>query len=342
MFRAMLFSLVLFAVAGAGTAVNGAGPTLEQIRSYPFPNELTAAATGSRIAWAVDDRGRRNVWVAEGPEFEPRQLTKFNVDDGQELTAVSLSAKGDYVVFVRGGEYGSNWDQKVPVNVLSLPTPPKLQLWCVPFAGGEGKVLAEDADSPAISPRGDVVAFLKGGQAWSAPLDGSSAAAPMIATRGTTGSLTWSPDGSKLAFVSTRDDHAFIGIYTDAATPIVWIDPSTTRDATPRWSPDGKSLAFVRRPGAGSDPAVKKVPQPEWTIRVADAASGTSREVWKASTAPRAGIPSGGTNLQWAAGDRLVFLSQIDGWPHLYSVSTAGARAILLTPRRLSWSNRSG
>ena len=43
--------------------------TVEQIKSYPFPNELTASATGSRIAWAFNERGARNVWAAEGPEF---------------------------------------------------------------------------------------------------------------------------------------------------------------------------------------------------------------------------------------------------------------------------------
>ena len=60
--------------------------TLEQIKSYPFPNELTSSATGSRIAWAFNERGARNVWVAEGPEFKARRLTNYEVDDGQELT----------------------------------------------------------------------------------------------------------------------------------------------------------------------------------------------------------------------------------------------------------------
>jgi hypothetical protein len=51
--------------------------TIEQIKSYPFPNELTASATGSRIAWAFNERGARNVWVAEGPDFKARRLTNY-------------------------------------------------------------------------------------------------------------------------------------------------------------------------------------------------------------------------------------------------------------------------
>ena len=332
MFRVLsLFVAVCSAVLPVAAA-DAPSFTLEQVRSYPFPNELTAADTGSRIAWAVDDRGQRNIWVAEGPAFEPRKLTKFDIDDGQELTAVTLSPKGDYVVFVRGGDYGSNWDRAVAVNTLSLPTPPKVQLWSAPFSGGEPRVLADDADSPAISPKGDVVAFIKGNQAWVAKLDGSAPAQPMIATRGATGSLTWSPDGSKLAFVSSRDDHSFIGIYTSATTPIVWIEPSTTRDSSPRWSPDGNSLAFIRRPGAGTEPAIKKVAQPDMTIRVADVATGTSKEAWRAPAASRRGYPTNASNLMFAAGDRLVFQSFADGWQHLYSVKTTGGEPQLLTP----------
>src|SRR6185436_1073177 len=90
--------------------------TVEQIKSYPFPNELTAAGTGSRIAWAFNERGLRNVWVAEGPDFKARRLTNYTTDDGQELTSVSISDDGKYVVYVRGGDHGSNFDSSAPVN----------------------------------------------------------------------------------------------------------------------------------------------------------------------------------------------------------------------------------
>jgi len=40
----------------------------------------------------------------------------------------------------------------------------------------------------------------------------------------------------------------------------------------------------------------------------------------------------GGTNLHWAANERIVFLSYQDGWPHLYSVPASGGKALSLTP----------
>src|SRR3712207_3827546 len=92
--------LVAFAALGCVAAVSAQGQTaarpftLEQVRSYPFPNELTASSSGARIAWAFNERGQRNVWVAEGPDFRPRRLTNYAADDGQELTSVSISADG--------------------------------------------------------------------------------------------------------------------------------------------------------------------------------------------------------------------------------------------------------
>ena len=102
--------VILMTLSGVAVAQRSTSFTLDQIKSYPFPNELTTASTGSRIAWALDERGLRNIWVAEGPEFKPRRLTNYNTDDGQELTSLSISADGKYVVYVRGGDHGSNFD----------------------------------------------------------------------------------------------------------------------------------------------------------------------------------------------------------------------------------------
>jgi hypothetical protein len=89
---------------------------MEQIKGYPFPSELTASATGARIAWTFNERGARNVWVAEGPDFKARRLTGYLTDDGQELTSLSISSDGKWVIYVRGGDHGSNWESSVGVN----------------------------------------------------------------------------------------------------------------------------------------------------------------------------------------------------------------------------------
>ena len=79
--------------------------TLDQIKSYPFPNELTGSSETSRIAWAFDEEGSRNIYVAEAPEFNPKRLTSYMDDTGQELSSVSLSSDGKWVVYIRGGDF---------------------------------------------------------------------------------------------------------------------------------------------------------------------------------------------------------------------------------------------
>ncbi len=308
--------------------------SIESIKKYPFPTELCGSATGSRLAWALDEQGKRNVYVAEGATDKGRKLTNFTNDDGQEITSLSFSADGNWLVFVRGGDHGSNWDDNVPVNPSADPFPVDVKVVSVPFKGGEAKYIAE-GDYPVISPDSKRIAFIKGGQVWAAPIDSAGAAKILFKTRGTVSSLEWSPDGRSLLFVSNRGDHSIIGIYTNATTPINWIAPSFSVDHSPRWSVDGKRIAFVRTPGTGGtpDPLLTKTHRP-WSIFTADVATNKATLLWKAPATLRGSVPTtdGQYNLHWAAGDRIVFLSYQDGWPHLYSIDANGGKEQLLTP----------
>jgi dipeptidyl aminopeptidase/acylaminoacyl peptidase len=306
-------------------------------KKYPFPTEITAAPAGERIAWALDEEGRRNVYVAEGPDYTPRKLTDYPADDAQEITSLSISADGQWVVFVRGGDHGANWEGGLPVDPTSDIQPFKMQVASIPWAGGAVKYLSE-GDVPVISPDSKQVAFIKGGQAWVAPADGSAAAKNLFTTRGTVSGLQWSPDGKRLLFVTARTDHAIIGIYTSGNSSLKWIGAAFAWDGSPQWSGEGSRIVFVRRAGVGGAPDSATVNRPvPWCIYTADTATGQAVLLWKSPVTLRGSWPStdGGPNLHWAAGNTIVFLSYQDGWPHLYSIDAGGptpAKPILLTP----------
>jgi len=334
----LIVSVLLLAASSveAQPAAGSAVPfTLEQVTGYAFPADLVAAPSGDWIAWTSLQRGVRNIWVAKGPDFKPRMLTNARVEDGQELTNLAFSADGRYLVWTRGGDHGSNWpaEGNLMPDPTSSPVQPKLEIWAAPVEGAP-KLLAE-GDMPAPAPRGDVVAFEKGGEIWSVPLDGSRPASRLFFARGDNASPTWSPDGRTLAFVSEREAHSFIALYTSESEPIRYIEPSTSQDSSPVWSPDGSRILFVRRPGRGgaANPPLMPRPQP-WAIWIADVRTGTARAVWRSGETLPASYPRthGGANLRWTAGDRIAFLSYQDGWPHLYSVASTGGEALLLTP----------
>jgi dipeptidyl aminopeptidase/acylaminoacyl peptidase len=309
--------------------------TLEQVLSDPFPDDLTAAPAGGKVAWVFNDKGARNLWVAEpagnSGEYKSRSLTAYKEDDGQEIAELAWLPDASAIVYARGGDFENGGTYP---NPASNPGGVDQGIWIVSLGGGAPRRLAE-GHSPAVSPNGESVAYIFKDQVWLAKISDGEKAAQLIHSKGRVRSLRWSPDGSDLAFDSPRGDHSFIGVYNFQSKSLRYLDPSVDRDMEPVWSPDGKQIALIRVP-ANREAFIfgpKRTGQP-WSIRIADVATGAGREVWKADEGRGSvfrAVPAD-NELLWGAGGRLVFPWERDGWTHLYSVSTHGGRAELLTP----------
>ncbi|MBV8147690.1 MAG: PD40 domain-containing protein, partial [Candidatus Eremiobacteraeota bacterium] len=314
----------------------GALFTLRQVLSFPLPMQLVAAPNGNSIAYILNERGIRSIWYARAPDYAPRELWHSAADDGQELTNLSISKDGRYVVYVRGGAHDANWTQHPWPDPDSSTKEPAESVMSLATSGGGAPVVLGAGDAPAISPSSDRVAFVHDpdSDVWAAPIDGSKTASQLFFDKGKDGDLAWSADGTALAFTSDRDDHSFIGVYRGEVMPIEYLAPSTARDFSPEWSPDGRRLAFVRIDGDGGPPQdpLKQYPQP-WQIWVVDANGSRAHPAWRSGSGLRDSLPEiKGPQLQWIAGNRLLFVSERSNWPLLYEVSADGGAARCLTP----------
>jgi dipeptidyl aminopeptidase/acylaminoacyl peptidase len=307
--------------------------TMAQIASAPFPALISGAPKGNMAAWMYNERGARNIWVADiaaDDSGTSRRLTAYMDDDGIDISALAWNGDGHSVFYVRGGDAGG----RVSVNPMSLAPGVKAgSIFAVSVDGGEPKRIA-DGTNPEPSPRGDLLVFLRLGQPFAVPATGGEAT-PLWRDRGNAGSLTWSPDGSKLAFVSTRPQHSIIGVYDLAAKTISWMAPGFDKDREPVWSPDGKRIAFVRSPTDGAPRWFGDREGYPWELWLADVASGASHRLWRA----KPGIGSrfrelfnSRNSLFWMRGDKLFFPWEGTGWVRLYSIPAAGGDATLLTP----------
>ena len=222
--------------------------------------------------------------------------------------------------------------------------------------------------NPELSPNGRWILFVRDGQIYRVPVTrtGTTVAQdatllPLIRAWGTNSGPRWSPDGSRIAFVSNRDHHSFIGLYDVTKRTLRYAAPSVDFDASPTWSADGRQIAFTRRPGTPfglqggqggggggggrgrGDAATTVQPDPMGLYRpafrggytlafmVVDVATDSIREVWH--NEPNARTFTNVNQITWA-GDHLIFQQEPEEWVRYYAVSVHGGMRtpIELTP----------
>jgi Tol biopolymer transport system component len=207
--------------------------------TYWGDHSATFSPDGNQLAF-IRSRipGIEDVYVLSAEGGEPRRITF----DNRDVTGVGWSPDGASLVFSsnRAGTYS---------------------MWKSPLAGGEPQWIAGGGmklKHPAVARQKDVVAYenwVYEINIWQVPTADRSNEAETVVT-----STQWdmqpqfSPEGSRLAFISTRSGSTEIwAANADGANPIQLTSLGGPHTSQPRWSPDGEHLVFVSRPEGQAD-----------------------------------------------------------------------------------------
>jgi dipeptidyl aminopeptidase/acylaminoacyl peptidase len=345
--------------------------TIEQAMSAPFATGLSAAPSGELFAWVENEQGHRNLYIGR-PGASPRLLKRDAGDDALSEEDVTWAPDASMLAYTYEPATDDPPSDGKPANPAHLQFPITIQVVVQPVATGAEPIYLGDGSQPVFMPDGHAVLFVRGGQIWIADLTAleecakhkncrqerpaarqpesttpvAASDAPihqLVVDRGNASSITISPDGRTLAYISRRREinqpmHSYLALFDMATDTLTFPAPSTGDDMAPSFSPDGTQIAWLRTPfKRAPEFAPDRVAAVPWSIQLLDLHSHQTKTIFTPTPdKPGSVLPhlaAGQPRVFFAGPHRLAFFSEADGWVHLYALDpSAPAVPTLLTP----------
>ncbi|HLB63355.1 MAG TPA: S9 family peptidase [Anaerolineales bacterium] len=229
---------------------------------------------------------------------------------------IGVSRIRHHALSPEGGRLAFVWDRDGGSDIWCMPTSPGAWPRRLTF---DRPAQAYWADTqPRWSPDGTALAYVAEDEIWLVAANGGRA--KKLTDHGHKSAWQiFSPDGSRLYFVSKRGTFANLCVTTPAGDWPIALTRFEADVSDPRPSPDGKTIAFVLSPQDDLDRSeICIVPSDGGEVR---RLTGALR-VWD-------------LHPRWSLdGSGLAFISNRSGWRELYQLDTASGETIPLTAGR--------
>jgi Tol biopolymer transport system component/DNA-binding winged helix-turn-helix (wHTH) protein len=212
---------------------------------------LTANPAGDPVRTAAISRDGRHLAFSDETGFYLRQIDTgethpITLPEDMAATSVSWSPDSDHMIVALAG------------------TNRRPSLWDISVLGGSARKLIDDGSQPAISPNGKQIAFVAGQplhqRIWLAGLNGDPPRELLGEDGDLFGTISWSPDGKKIAYTTAKYTY---GYGTKGTIAVADLSPSSQAGGSARstvvlslaglnapmtWAPDGRLIYTLEEP----------------------------------------------------------------------------------------------